>query len=148
MLAKRVTKLPVEGAWIFEPKWDGFRTLIFRDGDVLDGEIVVAKNQGLDFDALQLSIRSHEIPASVVFFDLLCENEDLDNEHHDPLRLLRPRFGNPAVPIQLGFQHDQQHQKEHHETAQHRDHHNNPHAPRLRQVTQQRRRQQPARESE
>ena len=75
MLAKRVSELPAEGAWIFEPKWDGFRTLIFRDGDVLDGEIVIAKNEGLDFDALQLSIRSHEIPAAVVFLDLLCEGE-------------------------------------------------------------------------
>src|SRR5918998_1952100 len=32
MLAKRVSELPKTGAWIFEPKWDGFRTLIFRDG--------------------------------------------------------------------------------------------------------------------
>jgi ATP-dependent DNA ligase len=33
MLAKRVGELPVEGSWIFEPKWDGFRALVFRDGD-------------------------------------------------------------------------------------------------------------------
>ena len=33
MLAKRVDDLPVDGSWIFEPKWDGFRALIFRDGD-------------------------------------------------------------------------------------------------------------------
>jgi ATP-dependent DNA ligase len=33
MLAKRVSQLPTEGEWIFEPKWDGFRTLIFRDGE-------------------------------------------------------------------------------------------------------------------
>ena len=32
MLAKRVGELPKEGEWIFEPKWDGFRALIFRDG--------------------------------------------------------------------------------------------------------------------
>jgi ATP-dependent DNA ligase len=32
MLAKRVTELPSAGEWIFEPKWDGFRALIFRDG--------------------------------------------------------------------------------------------------------------------
>jgi len=35
MLAKRVDDVPEEGAWIFEPKWDGFRALIFRDGDEL-----------------------------------------------------------------------------------------------------------------
>ena len=33
MLAKRVGELPPGEGWIFEPKWDGFRTLIFRDGD-------------------------------------------------------------------------------------------------------------------
>src|SRR5687767_15355142 len=32
MLAKRVTELPAAGNYIFEPKWDGFRALIFRDG--------------------------------------------------------------------------------------------------------------------
>jgi ATP-dependent DNA ligase len=33
MLAKRVGELPAGKSWIFEPKWDGFRALIFRDGD-------------------------------------------------------------------------------------------------------------------
>jgi ATP-dependent DNA ligase len=33
MLAKRVDELPLEHIWSFEPKWDGFRSLIFRDGD-------------------------------------------------------------------------------------------------------------------
>jgi ATP-dependent DNA ligase len=35
MLAKRVSALPDGPGWIFEPKWDGFRTLVFRDGDEL-----------------------------------------------------------------------------------------------------------------
>ncbi len=35
MLAKRVSELPPGEGWIFEPKWDGFRTLVFRDGDEL-----------------------------------------------------------------------------------------------------------------
>src|ERR1700689_5222142 len=87
MLAKRVDELPVGKTWIFEPKWDGFRALVFRDGDevliqsrdqrplnryfpevveavreqlpsrcVLDGEIVIATDRGLDFDALQLRL--------------------------------------------------------------------------------------------
>ena len=33
MLAKRVEELPPGEDWIFEPKWDGFRALIFRDKD-------------------------------------------------------------------------------------------------------------------
>ena len=36
MLAKRVDELPAEGKWIFEPKWDGFRALVFRDDDELE----------------------------------------------------------------------------------------------------------------
>jgi ATP-dependent DNA ligase len=35
MLAKRVNALPVGEGWLFEPKWDGFRVLVFRDGDAL-----------------------------------------------------------------------------------------------------------------
>ena len=35
MLAKRVDELPSSGDWIFEPKWDGFRCVLFRDGDEL-----------------------------------------------------------------------------------------------------------------
>lgn len=33
MLALLVRELPEEGDLIFEPKWDGFRAIIFRDGD-------------------------------------------------------------------------------------------------------------------
>jgi ATP-dependent DNA ligase len=33
MLAKAVDELPSDDGWLFEPKWDGFRALVFRDGD-------------------------------------------------------------------------------------------------------------------
>jgi ATP-dependent DNA ligase len=33
MLAKRVDDLPAGDTWIFEPKWDAFRALVFRDRD-------------------------------------------------------------------------------------------------------------------
>jgi ATP-dependent DNA ligase len=115
MLANRVSDLPPGEGWIFEPKWDGFRTLIFRDGDelfiqsrdekpldryfpelieplkkqlptkcVVDGEIVIVQNGLLDFESLQLRLHpaasrakllSEQIPASVVFFDMLCEGD-------------------------------------------------------------------------
>jgi ATP-dependent DNA ligase len=115
MLAKRVDDLPEGDGWIFEPKWDGFRALVFRDGDelliqsrdekpldryfpevaatlraqlparcVLDGEVVIARGGALDFEALQLRLHpaasrvkmlAESIPASVVFFDLLCEGD-------------------------------------------------------------------------
>src|SRR5712691_46571 len=33
MLSSAASTLPREDGWQFEPKWDGFRTLVFRDGD-------------------------------------------------------------------------------------------------------------------
>src|SRR5690242_5003840 len=35
MLARLARELP-EGGWVYEPKWDGFRALAFRDGDDVD----------------------------------------------------------------------------------------------------------------
>lgn len=115
MLATRADELPTEPGWVFEPKWDGFRTIVFRDGGeifmqsrderplnryfpeveealrsaipdrcVLDGEIVIARDHSLDFDALQLRLHpaasrvkklSAEIPASIVFFDVLSDGK-------------------------------------------------------------------------
>jgi ATP-dependent DNA ligase len=111
MLAKAVPEAPA-GDMIFEPKWDGFRCIIFRDGDevelgsrnerpltryfpevlppvraqlpercVVDCELIVAKGDKLDFDALQLRLHpaasrvnllAGEIPAEVVLFDILA----------------------------------------------------------------------------
>src|SRR6185503_13571905 len=36
MEAKSVEKLPAGDAWEYEPKWDGFRCIAFRDGDRVD----------------------------------------------------------------------------------------------------------------
>ena len=33
MLAKAVTKVPTAEGTYYEPKWDGFRCIVFRDGD-------------------------------------------------------------------------------------------------------------------
>src|SRR6476620_4697361 len=33
MLAKASDGLPTGDGWLFEPKWDGFRAMVFRDGD-------------------------------------------------------------------------------------------------------------------
>ncbi len=116
MLAKLVGELPTGNGWLFEPKWDGFRVLLFRDGQewlmqsrelkplnryfpeleapileqlperaVADGELVIARRGGLDFEALQMRIHpaasrvemlSAEIPASLVLWDLLCEGDE------------------------------------------------------------------------
>ncbi len=36
MLSKLVTEMPPAGDVLFEPKWDGFRTIVFRDGDAVE----------------------------------------------------------------------------------------------------------------
>src|ERR687890_662016 len=36
MLAKAATKLPVGADLFYEPKWDGFRCVVFRDGDEVE----------------------------------------------------------------------------------------------------------------
>lgn len=143
MLAKRVTRVPTGDDWIYEPKWDGFRALVFRDGDevllqsrdlkslnryfpelleplgrqlpkhcVLDGEIVIARDGALDFEALQLRIHpaasrvkllSEQTPASIVFFDLLCKDaRDLRNgPFYERRRELEEVLSSASPPIHL-----------------------------------------------
>jgi ATP-dependent DNA ligase len=36
MLAKAATKLPIGDDFFYEPKWDGFRCVVFRDGDEVE----------------------------------------------------------------------------------------------------------------
>jgi ATP-dependent DNA ligase len=86
MLARVAEEIPPEGEFLYEPKWDGFRAMVFRakdvfiqsrdlrpfdryfpdlheaflaqlpEGCVIDGEIVVVTSEGLDFDALQMRL--------------------------------------------------------------------------------------------
>ncbi len=119
MLAKPGT-IPdnADGSWLFEPKWDGFRAIVFKMGDeiyiqsrdekplgryfpeleitlranlpercVLDGEVVIATGDRLDFDTLLIRIHpadsrvamlAAQSPASFVAWDLLAlGDEDL-----------------------------------------------------------------------
>ena len=36
MLAKLSDDIPVGEGWLYEPKWDGFRCIVFRDGDTIE----------------------------------------------------------------------------------------------------------------
>lgn len=114
MLAKSVSVIPPGAS--YEPKWDGFRSICFRDHDhlelgsrnerpltryfpelvaamkaelpercVVDGEIVIATDHGLDFEALQQRIHpadsrvrtlSKQTPASFIAFDLIALGDD------------------------------------------------------------------------
>ncbi|MEA2568230.1 MAG: hypothetical protein QOI24_231 [Acidobacteriota bacterium] len=42
MEAKRASKIPAGDKWQFEPKWDGFRAIVFRDGD----EVAIQSKSG------------------------------------------------------------------------------------------------------
>src|ERR1051325_7123053 len=65
MLAKRVSELPTSGEWIFEPKWDGFRALIFRDGDEILIQSRDEKPLNRYFPELAAPIRA-QLPARCV----------------------------------------------------------------------------------
>lgn len=125
MLAKSVAAIPADAC--YEPKWDGFRSICFRDGAevefgsrnerpltryfpelvaaagtelpprcVIDGEIVIATDRGLDFQALQQRIHpaasrvrllSDQTPASFIAFDILALGDrDLTSEPFDVRR--------------------------------------------------------------
>ncbi|MEU8137132.1 ATP-dependent DNA ligase [Streptodolium elevatio] len=114
MLAKTAARIPP--GMHYEAKWDGFRAIVFRDGDevligsrntkpldryfpdvvdaalrllpercVVDGELVIATGDHLDFDRLQDRIHPAEsrvrhlaatTPASFVAFDLLALGDE------------------------------------------------------------------------
>ena len=70
MLAKRIDALPTGQTWIFEPKWDGFRTLIFRDGDEILVQSRDAKSLNRYFPEL-LEPLHHRAEAPQPSFDCL-----------------------------------------------------------------------------
>jgi ATP-dependent DNA ligase len=119
MLAKAVAKVPDGPVLHYEPKWDGFRCILHRIGDdidlvsrsgkpltryfpeiveaarslpdpvVLDGELVVAVDDRLDWDALsarvhpaasRVALLAKQTPGVFVAFDLLG---DQDGSHLD-----------------------------------------------------------------
>ena len=116
MLAKLRDDIPTGEGWLYEPKWDGFRAIVFRDGPevhiasrdgkdleryfpelvpalaeslparaVIDGEVVITGEGGLEFDALLQRIHpavsritklAAETPGSFVAFDALALGDD------------------------------------------------------------------------
>jgi ATP-dependent DNA ligase len=143
MLAKLTRALPEGEGLHYEPKWDGFRCIVFRDGDdvvlgsrnerpltryfpelvdalrdnlpdrcVVDGEIVVAGPDGLDFDALsqrihpaasRVALLARTTPASFVAFDLLALGDD--DLRHEPYavrrRILEQALSPSSAPVHL-----------------------------------------------
>jgi ATP-dependent DNA ligase len=143
MLAKASATLPQGDGWLYEPKWDGFRALVFRDGDelfiqsrdlkpldryfpeladplranipsrcVLDGEIVIAGPDGLEFESLLLRIHpaasrvamlAEASPASFVAWDLLALDDRslIDEPQVERRALLEAALADARAPIHL-----------------------------------------------
>jgi len=142
MLAKASDAIPDGDGWLFEPKWDGFRALVFRDGDevytqsrdlkpldryfpeladplraalpercVLDGEVVIAQDGALQFEALLLRIHpaasrvrmlAEQSPASFVAWDLLAlDDEDLRDVSQRERRARLESVLGGATPAQV-----------------------------------------------
>ena len=143
MLARASDTIPEGGEWMYEPKWDGFRALVFRAGRgvfiqsrdlkpldryfpdlhalfletlpagcVLDGEIVIARRGGLDFDALQMRLHpaasrveklARATPAAFVAFDLLqVRGRDIDQRSQEARReALEALLGRGAPRLHL-----------------------------------------------
>ncbi|MFF4394732.1 ATP-dependent DNA ligase [Streptomyces sp. NPDC001480] len=141
MLAKPVANIPPDMQ--YEAKWDGFRAIVFRDGDevelgsrtgkpltryfpelvaavmervpercVLDGEIVIARQGRLDFDALterihpadsRVRMLAERTPASFVAFDLLALDDEslVDVPLTDRRALLVRALSGAAAPVHL-----------------------------------------------
>jgi ATP-dependent DNA ligase len=141
MLAKSVAKIPPDMQ--YEAKWDGFRAIVFRDGDevelgsrtgkpltryfpevvaalkerlpkrsVLDGEIVIAREGRLDFDALterihpadsRVRMLAEKTPASFVAFDLLALADEsvTDVPLSDRRTLLARALEGVTAPVHL-----------------------------------------------
>ncbi|MFN8222155.1 MAG: ATP-dependent DNA ligase [Gaiellales bacterium] len=138
MEANLVRALPEGGAWVFEPKWDGFRGVLENlEGELhlwsrnarpllryfpelaplgellpprsaLDGEIFIARDGVVDFDAMQMRLHpaesrirklSAEIPAAFVCFDVLVWRGETMTHH--PLRERRSLLERDATGFTL-----------------------------------------------
>jgi ATP-dependent DNA ligase len=143
MLAKLVDAIPSTTGLLFEPKWDGFRSIVFRSDDdvyiqsrdlkpldryfpelhdallerlppgcVVDGEIVIAQDGVLNFDALQLRLHpaasrveklSKVMPSSFVGFDLLAVDgrSIMDRPQRERRVALEQLLANVTPPVYL-----------------------------------------------
>ena len=65
MLAKRIDAIPDKPGFQFEPKWDGFRTVVFRDGD----DLLIQSRDGKPLDRYFPELRApllQQLPARCV----------------------------------------------------------------------------------
>lgn len=76
MLAKATAKVPDEpGVWSYEPKWDGFRALVFRDGDEVMLQSRNGKELGRYFPELLAALRDEIAPRCVLDGEVVVPRE-------------------------------------------------------------------------
>jgi ATP-dependent DNA ligase len=76
MLAKAVVKVPDEpGVWSYEPKWDGFRALAFRDGDEVVLQSRNGKELGRYFPELIEALRDELVDRCVLDGEVVVPRE-------------------------------------------------------------------------
>lgn len=76
MLAKAQAKVPTdEGVWSYEPKWDGFRALVFRDGDEVSLISRSGKDLGRYFPEMLAALRDELAPRCVLDGEVVVPRE-------------------------------------------------------------------------
>jgi len=76
MLAKLATELPAGEGWLFEPKWDGFRAIVFRDGDEVEIGSRNTKPMTRYFPEVVEALREHLPPRCVVDGEIIVASRD------------------------------------------------------------------------
>ena len=151
MLAKVAETIPEAGGYMFEPKWDGFRAIVFRGASelyiqsrdlkpldryfpevhdalleqlpkrcVIDGEIVIATPDGLDFGLLQMRLHpaasrvaklAAQTPASFVAFDVLAAKgkSTMDTPQAERRALLEKMLSDARPPLHVTPMTDDRH---------------------------------------
>ena len=71
MEARLVDSLPDGPAWQFEPKWDGFRCLLFKSGEAVDLRAKSGKPLGRYFPEMLAALRSAKSDACVLDGELV-----------------------------------------------------------------------------
>jgi ATP-dependent DNA ligase len=76
MLAKARATVPDDpGVWSYQPKWDGFRALVFRDGDVVVLQSRNGKELGRYFPELLDALRDETAPRCVLDGEVVVPRE-------------------------------------------------------------------------
>jgi ATP-dependent DNA ligase len=78
MESRPVDALPTGKGWLFEPKWDGFRCLVFRDGDLVNLQSRNQKPLNRYFPELERAFRSLPVRRFVLDGEIIIREQPFD----------------------------------------------------------------------